>query len=48
MLAILIWIIIILKKFVVYEYDFKEESVHEKEEYLEIYPEYLTEAIYNN
>ena len=37
-----------LKKFVVYEYDFKEESVHEKEEYLEIYPEYLTEAIYNN
>lgn len=37
-----------LKKFVVYEYDFKEESIHEKEEYLEIYPEYLTEAIYNN
>lgn len=37
-----------LKKIVVYEYDFKEESVLEKEGYLEIYPEYLTEAIYNN
>lgn len=37
-----------LKKIVVYEYDFKEESVLKKEGYFEIYPEYLTEAIYNN
>lgn len=37
-----------LKKIVIYEYDFKEESVLKKEGYFEIYPEYLTEAIYNN